>query len=257
MKSLYFLTSLVALAAAVPSPAPAPGPIDWFRRNILRQTPEQQQRAVALRANSATSAELRFFSDQVPRGQSYNVSLPSTTVINVAANRRPTRIQLVRGPEGARAVCVIVDRYGAVKLDQNGDIAEESRFSEGLNNAYIAPEGTPEVGYISCFIEQQAVSQAILRFSSPGANAAQVSDQTVSVPGAVRVNDPALQRATQVAMIQRPVPNTICFIMDEINNRAVTIGQVSIESRRPFQSTNGQANIKYISCLPPAENLQQ
>ena len=252
MKSVYFLTGFVAFVAAAPSPAPVPGPIDWFRGLFSGNEAQQRQRAARLRANRATSAEVTFYSEEAPRGQAYNISLPATTVLNVEEILNPTRMQITRGPEGSQAICYVLDQYG--RLDQS------RQFSEGANNAYVAPQGggvPPRVGYISCAIQEPAVSEAILRFSSPGVNSPVYEDHRIAVPGAAEITDPGLQRAAQVTMLAHPIPNTVCFIMDEIAGEAVTIGKIFIEGQRTFQSRSGQQDINYISCLPPSEYLQQ
>lgn len=250
MKSLYFLTGFAALVAAAPAPAPTPGFLDWIG-NLFNGNEEQQlQRAARLRANRATSAEVRFFSADAPRGQSYNVSVPATTELNVPAIVNPTRMEIVRGPRGSAAICYVLDQYG--RIDQT------RFFTEGQANAYVAPQGSaPRVGYISCAIQEPTVSEAILRFSARGTNSPVYEDHRIAVPGAAEVTEPFLQNAQQVQMLQHPIPNTICFLMDEVAGEPIIIGQVSIEDGRPFQSRNNGQNIQYISCLPPTERLQQ
>lgn len=252
MKSLYYLTTLVALAAAAPSPAPVPifdGIGRWWSNTFGegRNSPEEQRRIAETRANPATSIQIRIFTEQFPRGRTYPIGVPTTTFFN-ADNQRPTQIQIVRGPQGRQVICYPLDRFGVIQ--------EENAFSEGLNNAYVAPPSTPEVGYITCAFDGEGASEATLRFSLPGSTA-QVREESVSVPGAARVNDEALQRATQVTMVSHPVPNTVCFLIQEVNGRSLVVGRVSIESRRPYQNPSGQPRIQYISCLPPAEDLQQ
>ena len=252
MKSLYVLTSLVALAAAAPSPVPVPifdGIGKWWSNTFGegRNSASERQRIAAQRANLSTSAQIRVFTEQYPRGRPYDISLPSTVFMN-PENRRPTQIQITRGPQGREVICYPIDRFGVIQ--------QENAFSEGLNRAYVAPQTVPEIGYLTCAFEQSGDSEAILRFTLPGSTA-QIRQESVRVPGAARVNVDELQRATQVTMVSHPVPNTVCFLIQELNGNSVVVGSVSMESRQPYRNPSGQPRFQYISCLPPAEDLQQ
>lgn len=250
MKSLYFLAAFTALVAAAPAPAPTPGFLDWIGGLFGGDEEQQVQRAARLRQNRATSAEIVFFSADAPRGQRYNVSVPATTELNVPEILSPTRMEIVRGPQGSQAICYVLDQYG--RIDQT------RFFSEGQNNAYVAPQGSaPRVGYISCAIQEPAVSEAILRFSAQGTNSPIYEDHRIAVPGAAEIDKPFLQNAQEVTMLAHPIPNTVCFLMDQVAGEPFIIGRVSIEGQRSFQSRNNGQNIEYISCLPPTERLEQ
>ena len=262
MRSIHIWTALglAAIAAADPAPALAtdkPFRLGWHTTTRTlgdwlglrdetdsesdvegnpRQQQQQQQQQQQGRI-SGPQATIRLVSEGGNDPDPFPVAIPSTPVVPQSLERIRT-LEILNSSGGGEVFCNVIDQSGMVF----------ERFT--AEDSYSVPldQQPPRVGSISCAFSERENESVLLRWEAQGVS--QERRIEVVVPGVVLINSEPLRRVTDVEMVESPIADTSCVLVDPYRE---IVGVVTED--QDYTDLDGIPNAQWISCLPGVRRL--